>query len=118
MVARAVCTGFTKEPEQCTVLKSRHIQDVVFGNEPYILGESYSYHKGGVAWWVYFLSIAGAIVLCIGVVLTYRLWLVKQLRNELRYEVFEEVKSQIGIHNNKEPPMMTTIEIPTNRYPS
>lgn len=50
----------------------------------------------GVAWWVYILSILGAVLLCESAVMTYRWWLVKQLKNELRYEVFEEVKSQLG----------------------
>lgn len=89
----------------------------------------------GVAWWVYFLSAVVILLLCGSIILLYRLWLIKQLKNELRYEVFEEVKSQLGARiqtQHKEslsipslnsdyattnhPTSYSAVEFPNNRY--
>eukprot|EP01068_Selenidium_serpulae_P008937 Selendium_serpulae@DN5109_c0_g1_i1.p1 len=84
-VATAACTGFFEEPAIC-----EELQKDTFLAEP-------EKENGFVplAWWIYLLTVIGVVLASLGIIVAcYRGYLYRRLRNELRYEVFEEVKNR------------------------
>lgn len=100
MITRAACSAYEPDqiPDACDALlnPSKVEMDEFYAKE---IAEAKTKGKG-VPWWVYFVSVLGVLVLALAAFLAYRYWVVNNLRKSLRYEVMEEVRTQMLAQNN------------------
>jgi len=86
LVTRAVCSGFTEQPEECKELIKPRDPFTPFGDKT-VEGVSFSTLIG----WLF-----GTVIFASAALLLYKRYLKKEMRATLREEVMLEVQAQIG----------------------
>lgn len=94
VVLRAICTGYANEPMECEDLKSRQANNV--NNDVYIFGQGYSSSTGGVAWWVYFVTIVGSLSICTGVIVSYRYVVICSRLEQLKTSAVNDLRLSVS----------------------
>lgn len=101
--AKAICTGFKTRPSECATLdKYFELQGAIVSPVHELMSRVAKLkndHEDTVSEMrrIYILSTVGAsAVATLAAFMIYKCIAARKLKNELRYEVFEEVKSQLG----------------------